>query len=486
MKKSNVLFLLVFVLFQNTQVFTQNTNVSTFNAHVSYLASEALEGRGLGSNGLKLAKEYIINEFETHGVKPLGDSYIQEFPIRIANVSLLGNNIIGLIEGTDPNLKNEYIVLGAHYDHVGYYYSKDDNKVIFPGADDNASGVAMILELAKYFNQNKPKRSVLIIAFDGEESGLLGSYQFVKKAPESLVNNIKAMFSFDMVGMLSANKVLDLKGIGTLLNIHNHLHAFASKNKIELGNTSANIESRTDTRPFADKGIPSIHVFTGLKSPYHKPEDKADLLDYEGMMKIFNFSTALVSHLANETTISKTSQFENVTAKAEKGNKFNVGLIMNNGSGRHLYKDEFYDAKYVYNFSAGLQFNYKLNSFWSLQLEGLYDYNASKAAEGTFKRHSITVPLNIELGTRMSRNVPRIFLFAGPYYRYNFDGKVGNTSLDFDNQYRTDELGISYGFGFDINRVRIAFTNRRAFNSIEQNGQDIRAEGRFFTLGYRF
>jgi hypothetical protein len=453
---------------------------------VSYLASEALEGRGLGSDGLKLAKEYIINEFETHGIKSLGDHYIQEFPIRISNVSLIGNNIIGLIEGTDPNLKNEYIVLGAHYDHVGYYYNKEDKKIIFPGADDNASGVAMILELAKYFNQNKQKRSMLIIAFDGEESGLLGSYQFVKKVPESMVNNIKAMFSFDMVGMLSANKVLDLKGIGTIASHENYLNAFASKYKIELGNTSANIESRTDTRPFADKGIPSIHVFTGLKSPYHTPEDKADLLDYEGMMKIFNFSTDLITHIANENVIAKTSQFKNEIANIEKGNKFNIGLIMNNGSGRHLYKDEFYDAKYVYNFSAGLQFNYKLNNYWSIQLEGLYDYNASKADGGTFKRHSISVPLNIELGTKMIRDIPRAFIFAGPYYRYNFDGNLGSAPLDFDNEYRTDEMGISFGFGFDINRIRIAFTHRKSFNSIVQNGQDIRAEGRFFTLGYRF
>src|SRR5690606_5162560 len=115
-----------------------------------------------------------------------------------------------------------------------------------------------------------PKRSLIFIAFDAEESGLLGSKHYVETIDAELRNQIKAMFSFDMVGMLEANKGLDLKGIGSLVN--GEEIAKKHTDGITLLNTSASIENRTDTEPFGDKGIPAIHVFTGTKSPYHKPE----------------------------------------------------------------------------------------------------------------------------------------------------------------------------------------------------------------------
>lgn len=268
----------LFILIGFTSLsYAQIIHPDTLSAHVHYLSSEELEGRALGSKGKDLAATYIQQQFQQAGLQPFEENYEQHFDLKISLAWVQATNIIGVLEGSDPLLKNEYIVLGAHYDHLGY---KKDRSTFYPGADDNASGVATLIELAKHFGQleNKPKRSLLFIAFDAEESGLLGSKHFVKNLDPGTLAHIKAMFSFDMVGMLEANKGLDLKGIGTLVNGPETAKKHASDLKVL--NTSKEIEDRTDTEPFGSKGIPAIHVFTGSKSPYHKPEDKADLLDY--------------------------------------------------------------------------------------------------------------------------------------------------------------------------------------------------------------
>ena len=481
------LFVFLFIL-SGFLSLAQVTNKDVLNAHVSYLASEQLEGRGLGTDGKDLAKAYIKKEFESAGLMAMGEDHFQEFPLKMGMVWVKATNVVGMVEGLDPLLKNEYIVIGAHYDHMGYEMRKG-TKVIYPGADDNASGVAAIIELAKHFNKagNKPKRSLIFIAFDAEESGLLGSKHYVETIDAELRNQIKVMFSFDMVGMLEANKGLDLKGIGSLVNgveiAKKHTEG------ITLLNTSASIENRTDTEPFGDKGIPAIHVFTGTKSPYHKPEDKADLLDYDGMTKVVDYTAKLISDIGNQPQLEAASSLKSIQTTNDNGitKRFQAGLVLNLGNGRHLYKDEFFDAKNSFSYSAGIQMNYKLSRVVHLNLEALYDDNRSKSAQGTFKRQSITVPLNVEIGTPTnSGNSMRMFVFAGPYYRHNFDGKDGNINLDFDTVYRENEWGYNFGIGMDVNKIRLAFVYRGAFQSIIEDGANIRATGSYVTLGYRF
>src|SRR5690606_23272859 len=194
-----------------------------------------------------LAATYIQQQFQQAGLQPFEENYEQHFDLKISLAWVQATNIIGVLEGSDPLLKNEYIVLGAHYDHLGY---KKDRSTFYPGADDNASGVATLIELAKHFGQleNKPKRSLLFIAFDAEESGLLGSKHFVKNLDSCTLVNIKAIFSFDMVGMLESNEGLDLKGIGSLVNWPETVKKHASHLKVL--NPSKEIEDRTDSEPF--------------------------------------------------------------------------------------------------------------------------------------------------------------------------------------------------------------------------------------------
>ncbi len=468
----------------------QVTDKDVLNAHVTYLASEQLEGRGLGTNGKDLAKAYIKKEFEAAGLLAMGEDHFQEFPLKIGMAWVKATNVVGLIEGADPLLKNEYIVVGAHYDHLGYEMKKD-TKVIYPGADDNASGVAAIIELAKHLNKsaNKPKRSLIFIAFDAEESGLLGSKHYVDTIDKTLRNQIKVMFSFDMVGMLGANKGLDLKGIGGLVNGEEIAKKHADG--ITLLNTSAAVENRTDTEPFGQKGIPAVHVFTGTKSPYHKPEDKADLLDYDGMAKVVDYTAKLIADVANQPQLEAVPALRNIQLSSHIGKtimkRFNVGLVLSLGNGKHLYKDEFYDAKTAFSYNAGVQLNYKLTRVVHLNLEALYDDNRSKSAQGTFKRQSVTLPFNLEVGTpTYSGDAVRLFAFAGPYYRHNFDGKDGKTALDYEEVFEKNEWGYTVGMGLDVYNIRLAFAYRGAFQSILQDGADIRATGSYVTLGYRF
>lgn len=463
--------------------------------HVEILASDSLEGRGLGTDGTEKARRYITGQYAAAGISPwplISDDYFQPFQIRERLSWVDAFNIVGFIEGSDPILKDEYIVIGAHYDHLGYEIDDDNQMRIYPGADDNASGVSAIIELGKHFAANPKllKRSLLIIAFDAEESGLLGAEYFVNNLPIDQ-NQIKLMFSLDMVGMLDTYGKLDLKGIGSARGLSETSITIAQNHDLAIGNTGNNIERRTDTAPFGDVGIPATHVFTGLKSPYHKPEDTFDLLDYDGMVVIHGFMTDLITQLAAMPEIIPDSQvFPDVDKDGSpKTNYIYGGLTLHVGSGYHQYKDEFYRANPAVIGAVGLFVQVPLSPTLSIQQDVIYDMNGSQAQTGVFRRHSVTFPLHLQLGTpRMSVANLRTYVSAGPYFRYNFAGSDGAESLDF-TIYQEQEWGYSVGWGFDIFDFTVGYTNRSSFTSLFLDKQDqpnILDNNHYFTIGYRF
>ncbi|MFN5238087.1 MAG: M28 family peptidase, partial [Bacteroidota bacterium] len=168
------LFFLFFAQFVHAQ-----SRPERLRTHLDFLAADSLDGRGLGTAGKQKAALYIAESFRNAGLAPFDDDYFQEFFIRISMANMTGTNVIGVLEGSDPELKKEYIVLGAHYDHVGYEM-KNGQRVVYNGADDNASGTAGLMELVRILSGRRAelKRSIIFIAFDGEESGLLGSKAF--------------------------------------------------------------------------------------------------------------------------------------------------------------------------------------------------------------------------------------------------------------------------------------------------------------------
>jgi aminopeptidase YwaD len=487
----NFILLIFGFLFFNAQTFAQEQLSDQLRAHTSFLAADSLEGRGLGTLGKEKAEQYIIDQFRNAGLESLKPDYRHGFQFRSGLAWIPATNLVGVIRGNDPVLKDEFIVIGAHYDHLGYTL-KNGGRLIFPGADDNASGVASIIELAKYINDNKNelKRSVIIVAFDAEESGLYGADRFLK---DSIVDpsQIRFMFSLDMVGMYKTHGGLDLKGMESLAEGASIASKLAAKHQIKIKKMGAAIENRTDTKPFGDKGIPSVHVFTGLKSPYHKPEDKSDLLDYDGMAIINRFMADLAMELSTHPTLTPVKELVAVADpenSKKKSTKFFTGVLINNGVGYQKYSEQFYRSSSSYNFSAGFYSQFHFHRLLAIQPEVLYDFNQGKTTNGRYHRNSLTVPLNIQVGTPTVGSGFRAFLFVGPYYRYNFSAKWPGENWSAGKEFNQDEWGMSYGIGIDFNKFHIAWTFRRGLTEVMDHPDfgPIKDRHSLFTLGYRF
>src|SRR5262245_44029632 len=174
--------------------------------YVDVLADDTFEGRETGSRGGRAAGNYVLKAFEKLGLKPAGEegTYLQSF-------GSASRNILGLVEGSDPQLKNQFIVIGAHYDHVGYGRANNSYGpwgYIHNGADDNASGVAGLLEIADALKrlQEPPRRSILLACWDGEEAGLLGSRHWISRPTVALVR-VAAALNLDMIGRMQNGKL---------------------------------------------------------------------------------------------------------------------------------------------------------------------------------------------------------------------------------------------------------------------------------------
>ena len=490
--KIGTIIILLLLFFFSNLVLAQSIK-ERLQLHVEILASDSLEGRGLGTVGKEKAERYIAQQFGAVGLLPYLDQFEHRFEFRSGLAWIPAVNFIGLIPGSDPVLKDEYIIVGAHYDHLGYSL-KDDEKTIFPGADDNASGVAAIIEVARDLisRQSELKRSVLIVAFDAEESGLIGAERIVSSGIIPL-NQIKLMFSLDMVGMYSSYGGLDLKGVESLENGASIANEVAKRHNINLKKMGSAIEMRTDTKPFGDVGIPSAHVFTGLKSPYHKPQDKADLLDYDGMVKVHAFMTDLVQSYGNAAALKPISLLaslgpDNDTKRKKSKIRADLGLLINYGSGYHRYSDDFFNAKNGSVFNVGLTTRVHFSKYFSVALDHLYDMNGSQSAEGRFRRQSFTESVNLQISTPTAASGFRLYAFVGPYYRYNFSAKSGDLIYDpGDNGFNRNEWGISSGLGFDVKKFTIGWTWRSGLTPVLGTNVGSRRidNNSMFTLGMK-
>ena len=291
MKLKNILLTAVIIAVPILTATAQNTDIDLVKQHLNTLAADDMLGRGFGTEAGNRAAEYIRSQFIDAGVEPLLEDYYHNFVHRQSVLNITGKNVVGVVRGNDPVLKNEYIIIGAHYDHIGWEFEGEDT-VVYNGADDNASGTASVIELGRYFaaHQSELKRSIILMAFDGEESGLIGSTRFVK---DSVVSHdaIKVMFSIDMVGMYEPNGGVELAGIELLEDYAAFLDRGTAVNSVIVKSTNSNISNRTDTGPFGNAGIPAIYISTGIsESNYHEPEDDIEFIDFEGMVTIVDFN----------------------------------------------------------------------------------------------------------------------------------------------------------------------------------------------------
>lgn len=303
MKKNFLFFILSVICFN---IFSQTEITETeLKEHIQFLTTEKNAGRYPGGKENRWVVKYIKNEFKRLGIKPFNRNYKQIFKAELRldkgiekKPVVTTCNVVGFIEGNDPLLKDEYIVLGAHYDHLGLGgpSSKSDKRgVVYHGADDNASGTSALLEIAEKLVANKDqfKRSVLFIAFGAEEQGLLGSEYFVEHPTVSL-SQIKLMINMDMVGRLNAEKQVYMGGAGTFPGGVDFMEALGKSlglNPI----VHAGSVGGSDHVSFYKKGISVLGIHTGGHPQYHTPEDTLDLINLEGEKKVceYVFQTVL-------------------------------------------------------------------------------------------------------------------------------------------------------------------------------------------------
>lgn len=276
---------------------------------VRYLSDDALEGRGSGTAGERCAGDFIAAEMARLGLRPGGDAgtFFQSVPLASAinphAAGGTGRNVIGILEGSDPSLRNEIIVVGAHYDHLGreatFSLSPDSVGAIHNGADDNASGVAAMLATAEALTrEGRPGRPVAFVAFTGEELGLLGSGVFARSAIVQGIA-IKAMLNMDMVGRLAAGPLL-VYGTGTATEWPELVRAAAAAESIRVSTISDGF-GPSDHTSFYARDVPVLHFFTNVHGDYHKPTDDWEKVDYPGLRRV----TALVARLTRDAGNSR-------------------------------------------------------------------------------------------------------------------------------------------------------------------------------------
>lgn len=252
---------------------------------MEYLASDELEGRATGTEGIEKAAVYIENFLNKNGIKPYFETYRDSFKLK----DITGYNVVGVVEGNDPKLKNEYIILGGHYDHIGFGKEVAGDKIA-NGANDDASGTIAAMEFAKYFAQSKTnKRSILVTLYAAEEMGLKGSAHLAKRLKDEGFNAY-TMINFEMIGVPRAqNESMSYMSGYERSNFAETLNKYAGQEVVGFFPKAKEFQlfMRSDNFPFfKELEIPAHAIstfdFTNFDY-YHHVDDEADKMDYEHM-----------------------------------------------------------------------------------------------------------------------------------------------------------------------------------------------------------
>ena len=285
---------------QNTE-----TGLPGLQQHIEWLANDQREGRLAGTSSEAESANYIADYFLRVGASPAGDdgTYFQQFtlegpmPQAMDVENHISRNVVAFIEGEEH--PGRYIILGAHYDGQGSggIISMDHGgePAIHNSADDNASGTAGIMELARHFAENRPPVSVVFAAFSGEELGLIGSGHFVETMQIDQ-DDILAMINLDMIGRMDENQ-LTIFGTGTS-NIWDDLLDNITFDSLEITRTPSG-SGASDHANFYEAGIPVLHYFTGTHEDYHRATDTADKINYNGIEKVLSHVIQIVGELSH-------------------------------------------------------------------------------------------------------------------------------------------------------------------------------------------
>lgn len=314
MKKLLTPFFLTFLFFQCEQPDSYSP-IAQISEDIRVLASDSLAGREVGTEGEKMAAEYISKEFEKAGLTRKGtDGFLQSFFVKDADNphaqpssesgenGITGYNVIGMID----NPGTELVIVGAHYDHLGmgeFSSLHRGEQAIHNGADDNASGVAAMMHLARVLFQKELARDVLFIGMSGEEKGLWGSNYFTKNATVDL-SQVNFMINMDMVGRLDESKGLAVNGTGTS-PIWNWLLDEVNEDSLKLIKSESGV-GPSDHTSFYLQDIPVLHFFTGQHEDYHKPGDDAEKINENGILQVASIIERMIILMDDDEKIAFT------------------------------------------------------------------------------------------------------------------------------------------------------------------------------------
>jgi hypothetical protein len=275
-------------------------------ADVRHLSDDGLKGRLTGTPGADSAAAYIARRFAEAGLTPGADGWFQEFTVspdapaaRHAPVGgARGRNVVGLLPGADSTLRAELVVLGAHYDHLGlggpFALDPDSTGTVHNGADDNASGTAALIDVATRLARHPPARSVVFIAFGGEELGLLGSAHYVRAS--GTASRTVAMLNLDMVGRLRRDRLI-VYGTGSATEFPALLDSLNRTARFDLA-LRPDGYGPSDQSSFYAAGVPVLHFFTNVHDDYHRSTDDWQKIDVPGLTRVAEFAAAAVTALA--------------------------------------------------------------------------------------------------------------------------------------------------------------------------------------------
>lgn len=278
--------------------------VSDVKESLTYLASDALKGRQTGTSGLEKAAIYIENVFKSNTIKPYFKTYRDSFDLE----AIKGYNIVGYLEGKDKDLKHEFVILGAHYDHIGMA-NEVNGDTIANGANDDASGTVAVLEWAKYFSKaQNNKRSILFTLYDAEEMGLKGSEHLAEKLKTEGLN-LYTMINFEMIGVpRKKGEIMSIITGFEKSNIAEKLNAYAGKELVGFLPQAKQYQlfMRSDNYPFYNAfKIPAHAIstfdFTNFEY-YHHVDDETDKMDFEHMTNFINSMIPALEGMVNAST----------------------------------------------------------------------------------------------------------------------------------------------------------------------------------------
>ncbi|WP_438977689.1 M28 family peptidase [Polaribacter sp.] len=326
----NTLFLIFLVAFISCK--TDINQKNRIKEDVTFLASDALEGRQTGTDGEKKAANYIANRFKELGLEAKGtEGYLQPFTFKPktnphdevkfdvnGDGTITGNNVIGFVDNKAENT----IIIGAHFDHLGFggegSLYRDSIKAVHNGADDNASGVSVLLNLAAKLKEKNTNNNYLFMAFSGEEMGLLGSNYFVKN-PTIETKKVSYMINMDMVGRMKKDSTLAVYGTGTSPIFKQVLKSHNDNFKLIQQESGVGPSDHTS---FYLADIPVLHFFTGQHEDYHKPGDDSEKLNYDGMYLISDYIFNIITDLDDNGKLA----FRKTKNESESTPRFKVGL----------------------------------------------------------------------------------------------------------------------------------------------------------------